>query len=84
LEPRNDFVHGTYGLLGLKAVHFIAESYIDSGVPNPSDPHVDFTIVNLLKLDSQVKNCPMRNEPERKVRFQCGVSLNRDFDSNAR
>jgi hypothetical protein len=29
------------------------------------------------------ENCPMRNEPETEVRFQCGVSLNPAFDSNA-
>jgi hypothetical protein len=29
------------------------------------------------------QNCPTRDEPEREVRFQYGMSLKRDFDSNA-
>ena len=29
------------------------------------------------------ENCPMRNEPERGVRFQCEMSLKLDLDSNA-
>jgi 2-dehydro-3-deoxygluconokinase len=29
------------------------------------------------------ENCPMRDEPEREVRFQYGMSLKPDFDSNA-
>jgi hypothetical protein len=54
LEPRNYFVHGTHSLLGLKAFHFISEPYVDSAIPEPSNPHVDFAVVNPLKLDRKV------------------------------
>ena len=56
LEPRNNFVSGTHGLLGLKAVHFIAEPYVDPGVPEPSNPHVNLAVVNPLKLDRKVSH----------------------------
>jgi hypothetical protein len=37
-----------------------------------------------LNADVNSQNCPMQDEPERGVRFQCSMSLKWEFVSNAR
>ena len=56
LYPRDDFIDGWYVTLGQVAVHLVAQPYIDTAVPKPANLHVDLAVVDILKLDGQVRN----------------------------
>jgi len=82
----------------IKAQKSLAGNPAGLDVPGADDPLPagdlqDFCVAErmLLSIGSfaylpgfcNIQNCPMHDEPERKGRFQCGMSLKRGFDSNA-
>jgi hypothetical protein len=42
LEPRRDSLYRREGFFRQKAVHFIAQAHLDTAVPKPANPDVDF------------------------------------------
>jgi hypothetical protein len=56
LEPGDDFGYGRHSLFRQKAVHLVAQPHLNSGIPEPANPHVDFAIVYFLKFNGETHN----------------------------
>ena len=56
LEPRQDFGGGGYCFGGFEAVHLVGEPHLDSTIPQPAYANVDFAVVDLLKLNREIRH----------------------------
>jgi hypothetical protein len=54
LKPRDNLGYRFYALFCQVAVHFVAQPDINAAVPKPSDLDVNFDVIDLLKLNSQI------------------------------
>ena len=55
LQPGNNLGNRPNGLFRQVAVHVVPKSDLDPAVPEPANSYVDFAVVDLLKLDGEIR-----------------------------
>src|SRR6266568_5396185 len=68
LEPGKDFAHGPNILFCQIAVHVVAQTHVDSAVPQPANPDVDFAVIDFLKLGRKARVSIMALSQIKKLR----------------
>ena len=56
LEPRTDLGDGAHRFFGQISVHLVTQPQIDTAIPQPANPDINFAVVNLLKLNCEISS----------------------------
>lgn len=54
LKPGNDFINRSHVPFRQIAVHIVAKPDLNSAIPEPTNSHIDFAVVDFLKLGGEV------------------------------